>query len=57
MAALAIKRNQLKDMLSRNWLTHDALWYGEVGSGPLRTDLLERPSPGWGAINRTGLKH
>ena len=32
MAALAINQNQLKDMLLRNWLTHDALWYAEVAA-------------------------
>jgi hypothetical protein len=32
VAALAINQNQLKDMLLRNWLTHDALWYAEVAA-------------------------
>jgi hypothetical protein len=30
MASFVINRDQLKDILLRNWLTHDALWYGEV---------------------------
>ena len=30
MASFEINPNQLKDLLLRNWLTHDALWYGEV---------------------------
>jgi len=32
MAAFALSRDQLKDMLLRNWMTHDALWYGEVAA-------------------------
>lgn len=32
MAAFALNRDQLKDMLLRNWMTHDALWYGEVAA-------------------------
>jgi len=32
VAAFALDRDQLKDMLLRNWLTHDALWYGEVAA-------------------------
>jgi hypothetical protein len=32
VATLAINQNQLKDMLLRNWLTHDALWYAEVAA-------------------------
>ncbi len=30
MALTALNREQLKDILLRNWMTHDALWYGEV---------------------------
>jgi len=32
MAAFAINRDQLGDILLRNWMTHDALWYGEVAA-------------------------
>ena len=32
MAAFAINRDQLRDILLRNWMTHDALWYGEVAA-------------------------
>lgn len=32
MAAFAIDRDQLRDILIRNWMTHDALWYGEVAA-------------------------
>ena len=32
MASFAISRDQLKDMLLKNWMTHDALWYGEVAA-------------------------
>jgi Family of unknown function (DUF6125) len=32
MATFGISRDQLKDILLRNWLTHDALWYGEVAA-------------------------
>lgn len=26
----ALSREQLRDILIKNWMTHDALWYGEV---------------------------
>jgi hypothetical protein len=32
VAAFAINRDQLRDILLRNWMTHDALWYGEVAA-------------------------
>jgi hypothetical protein len=32
MGAFTINQDQLKDMLLRNWMTHDALWYGEVAA-------------------------
>jgi hypothetical protein len=32
VGAFTINRGQLKDILLRNWLTHDALWYGEVAA-------------------------
>lgn len=32
MPSFAINRDQLKDILLRNWMTHDALWYGEVAA-------------------------
>ena len=27
---IELEKSQLKDILIRNWMTHDALWYGEV---------------------------
>ena len=32
MGAFAINRDPLRDILLRNWMTHDALWYGEVAA-------------------------
>ncbi|NVM26198.1 MAG: hypothetical protein HWN70_09850 [Desulfobacterales bacterium] len=28
----ALNREELRDILIRNWMTHDSLWYGEVAS-------------------------
>jgi hypothetical protein len=30
MPLRALNRKELKDLLIKNWMTHDALWYGEV---------------------------
>jgi len=32
MVRFAINRDQLRNILIRNWMTHDALWYGEVAA-------------------------
>ena len=26
----ALNKSQLRDLLLKNWMTHDALWYAEV---------------------------
>jgi hypothetical protein len=32
MVLRKIKKDQLSDLLIKNWMTHDALWYGEVAA-------------------------
>ena len=32
MASGKIDKEQLRDILIKNWMTHDALWYGEVAA-------------------------
>ena len=32
MASVNITREQLRSTLVKNWMTHDALWYGEVAA-------------------------
>lgn len=32
MASCTINQDQLRDILIKNWMTHDALWYGEVAA-------------------------
>ena len=32
MASKTLTREELRDILLRNWMTHDSLWYGEVAS-------------------------
>jgi hypothetical protein len=32
MAVCTINQDQLRNILIKNWLTHDALWYGEVAA-------------------------
>ncbi len=32
MPSKTLNREELRDILIRNWMTHDSLWYGEVAS-------------------------
>jgi hypothetical protein len=32
MPSKTLNRTELRDILIRNWMTHDSLWYGEVAS-------------------------
>ncbi len=32
MVSGTINQHQLRDTLTKNWMTHEALWYGEVAA-------------------------